>query len=69
MNERNVRKGSLHLGKELSKSEQKKILGGITVYCSDGSGPYRLGGTCADQVSNGGYCKGTNRGTNSSCYA
>ena len=69
MKERDVKKGSLDLGKELSKSEQKKILGGTTIYCSNGSGPFNLGGTCAYYApGTGGYCAGTGRGVISSCY-
>jgi hypothetical protein len=53
----------LNLGKELSRNEQKKILGGATVVCT--------GGTvvsnwipCQDAAA---YCIGTHRGTLVSC--
>lgn len=63
MKERDVIKGSLDLGKELSKSEQKKILGGVYVNCSNGQS-FQMGNTCDGQY---GYCEATGRGTTVSC--
>ncbi len=56
--------GVLDLGKELSKSQQKKITGGVLVYCSDSPEPYILGGDCSSQM---GYCAGAHHGTFINC--
>lgn len=54
---------TLKLGRELSKSQQKKITGGVTVVCSGGTYP-NLGGTCQEQM---GYCEYAYHGTFISC--
>lgn len=62
MKERN---GKFNLGNELSRSEQKKVMGGIYMYCTDRPGQaYILGGTCQEQA---GYCQGAGHGSMISC--
>lgn len=63
MKEKDVKRTSFDLGKELSKSEQKKILGGVYVYCSNGQS-FQMGPTCSGQY---GYCEATGRGTTVGC--
>ncbi|MGB8191547.1 MAG: hypothetical protein WCF67_06490 [Chitinophagaceae bacterium] len=64
MNEKLHKLGRLNLGRELSRSEQKKILGGLTLLCSDGSYFTGFGGNCAEQR---GYCSATGHGTCVAC--
>ncbi len=58
-----MKKKTLNLGKELSKNEQKKILGGVTVYCTEGS--YVMGSSCVGQEA---YCEAAHHGTFIDCY-
>lgn len=56
-------KSVLNLGKELSKNHQKRIMGGVTVYCTGGS--FVMGSSCAGQSA---YCAAAGHGTYITCF-
>lgn len=62
MKKREIGKGLLDLGKELTKNELKKIVGGATFYCSNG-GVYYTNTTCQFA-----YCESAGNGKTQACY-
>lgn len=62
MEKREIGKGLLNLGKELSKNELKKITGGAQFYCSNG-GSYYTNVTCQTA-----YCESAGHGTTTGCF-
>lgn len=64
MKKRNAKFGSMDLGKELSKNSQKEIIGGATIYCSNGCA-YYVGNCSPPQL---GYCSAAGHGTTVACY-
>ena len=59
-----MKRGSLDLGKELSKNSQKQILGGRVLVCQYGT-LYNISTTCSGLAA---YCPATGRGQFIACY-
>lgn len=58
----------LNLGRELSKNQQKKILGGITIICSNGDVIQTQVNPGCGPSGQSGYCPATGRGYTVACY-
>lgn len=65
MNKNRTTPGILNLGKELSKNAQKKITGGITIVCEDGTYSTQWGNDCTGQEA---YCPAAGHGAFIACY-
>jgi len=62
MKKREIGKGQLNLGKELTRNELKKVIGGATFQCSNG-GSYYTNVTCHTA-----YCESAGHGRTVGCF-